>query len=114
MRFPIAVFTAFLSGCAAHPEPIIDPQGVNMVAYEQDLAQCESFAEVIHVEEGVARGAGLGAVVGAAAGAISGNAAEGAGYGALAGGTRSGIKNVDEKNSVVKRCLRGRGYRVLN
>ena len=103
MRLSNLMLTALLSGCAAHPEPIIDPQGVNMVAYEQDLAQCESYADVIHVEEGVAKGAGLGAVVGAAAGAISGNVAEGAGYGALAGGTRSGIKNVDEKNSVVKR-----------
>ena len=107
MRLSNLMLTALLSGCAAHPEPIIDPQGVNMVAYEQDLAQCESYADVIHVEEGVAKGAGLGAVVG-------GNVAEGAGYGALAGGTRSGIKNVDEKNSVVKRCLRYRGYRVLN
>ena len=58
--------------------------------------------------------ADLGAVVGAAAGAIHGDAGEGAASGALYGGTRSGLDADREKQQVFKRCLRGRGYRVLN
>ena len=40
--------------------------------------------------------------------------AVGAGYGAIGGGTRSALYNQREKERVVKNCLRGRGYRVLN
>ena len=38
----------------------------------------------------------------------------GAGYGAIYGGTRSGLDADREKQMVFKRCMRGRGYRVLN
>jgi hypothetical protein len=53
-------------------------------------------------------------VVGAATGAISGNAADGAGYGAIWGATSSGLDADETKQRVVKQCLRGRGYKVLN
>ena len=52
--------------------------------------------------------------MGAAAGAVGGDAGDGAAYGAIAGGTRSGLAADREKQQVFKRCLRGRGYRVLN
>jgi hypothetical protein len=103
-----------LSGCSAHPEPIVDTKGVDMSRYETDLEECSAYAEQIHMEKGVAKGAAGGAVVGAATGAISGNAAEGAGYGGIWGATRSGLEADDDKQLVVKRCLRGRGYKVLN
>ena len=60
------------------------------------------------------KGSGLGAAVGAAAGAINGDVARGAANGALIGGTRSGLDADRDKQKVFKRCLRGRGYRVLN
>lgn len=109
-----AATVILLGACASHPDPIIDSKGVNMAQYEQDLADCKGFADNISVTEGTAKGTAVGAVVGAAAGAISGDADRGAGYGALSGGTRSGLKNQREKEQVVKRCIRGRGYRVLN
>ena len=64
-----------------------------------------------HPDAIIARG---GAVVGTAAGAIGGNADSGAGYGAIWGATRSTLDGDREKQMVFKRCLRGRGYRVLN
>ena len=62
----------------------------------------------------IAGNTGLGLAVGAAAGAVSGRAGEGAAQGAIYGGTRSGLDADEEKQKVFKRCLRGRGYRVLN
>jgi hypothetical protein len=109
--------TVFVAGCAAHPDPIIDMKGVDLDQYEQDWAECESYTEEVIVAKGVAKGAGLGAVVGAAGGAVGGNStdvAEGAGIGALWGGTRSGLDADEMKQNVFKRCMRGRGYRVLN
>lgn len=103
-----------LSACSAHPEPIIDERGVNMNIYTADLEECESYADPISVGEGAARGAAGGAAVGAATGVISGDIYSGAGYGAIYGSTRYGNEAEREKRMVVKRCLAGRGYRVLN
>ena len=108
---------ALAAGCAAHPDPIIDMKGVDLDQYDEDWAECESYTEEVLVAKGVTKGAGLGAVVGAATGAIGGNStdmAEGAGVGALYGGTRSGLDADEMKQTVFKRCMRGRGYRVLN
>jgi hypothetical protein len=103
-----------LAACSAHPDPIIDERGVNMVNYQADLQECESYADPISVGEGAAKGAAGGAAVGAATGAISGDVYSGAGYGAIFGATRYGNEADREKRMVVKRCLMGRGYRVLN
>ena len=92
-------------------------KGVDLERYDQDWVECEAYTEEIIVAKGVAKGAGLGAAVGGAAGAIGGNStdvAEGAGWGALWGGTRSGLEADEMKQDVFKRCMRGRGYRVLN
>ena len=105
-----AVTTAFcailVSGCASHPDTIIDMQGVDESALGSDWADCQSYSDQVIIARG--------AVVGAAAGAISGNADSGAGYGAIWGATRSTLDGDREKQMVFKRCLRGRGYRVLN
>lgn len=103
-----------LTACSAHPDPIIDERGVNMVNYQADLQECESYADPISVGEGAAKGAAGGAAVGAATGAIGGDIYSGAGYGAIFGATRYGNEADREKRTVVKRCLMGRGYRVLN
>ena len=105
---------AVISGCSAHPDPIIDQRGVNMQIYTADLEECESYAEPISVGKGAAKGAAGGAAVGAATGVISGDIYSGAGYGAIFGATRYGNEADREKRTVVKRCLAGRGYRVLN
>lgn len=110
----IPISLAVLAACAANPEPIIDQQGVDMGVYAVDLGECRSYADVISVGKGAAKGGAGGAAVGAATGAISGDAAAGAGYGGIYGATQSGLEADREKRAVVKRCLAGRGYKVLN
>jgi hypothetical protein len=115
-KISIAVLmgVSFASGCSSHPDPIIDMKGVDPVAMQSDWDECEVYSEQVIVAKGAATGAAGGAVAGAAAGAISGDAADGAGYGAVWGATRSTIDGAREKEDVFKRCMRGRGYRVLN
>jgi outer membrane lipoprotein SlyB len=109
-----AICSLLLTGCASHPDPIIDMQGVDEAAMQDDWTDCEAYSEQVVIAKGAAKGAAGGAVAGAAAGAISGHADRGAGYGAVWGATRSTIDGDREKQMVFKRCLRGRGYRVLN
>ena len=108
---------ACVTGCASHPDPIIDMKGVDQEQFVQDWNECKAYSQEVSVAQGAAKGAGLGAVIGAAAGAIGGNSsdvAEGAAYGGLYGGTGSGLDADREKQYVFKRCMAGRGYRVLN
>jgi hypothetical protein len=109
-----AICALLLAGCASHPDPIIDMQGVDEAAMAVDWADCEAYSDQVVVAKGASKGAAGGAVAGAAAGAIGGNADSGAGYGAVWGATRSTIDGAREKEMVFKRCMRGRGYRVLN
>lgn len=111
---PVTLLALLLAGCASSRGPIIDTKGVDMTQYQQDLAECEEYATQVNPAEGAARGAAAGGAVGAMTGAIGGDAARGAGIGAVLGGAQSAQMGVRERDEVVKRCLRGRGYRVLN
>lgn len=112
----VAAALVLVAGCSAHPDPIIDTRGVNMTVYEQDLSDCKSYAEQVPVASGVAKSAAAGAAVGGAIGAVveRRDAAEGAAVGAITAGAASGSKEIKNKEQIVKRCLRYRGYRVLN
>ena len=115
----IVLISFAVAACTTTDEIIIDNRGVNMAQYEDDLAQCEVFAEQVPVGEKAARGAASGAAVGGAIGAVNnGHHGNGAGEGAAIGAISGGAKGVNEgqrqKVQVVKRCLRGRGYKVLN
>ncbi len=109
-----ALVALTIAGCAAHPDPIIDRQGVDPERLAKDWNECESYSEEVVIAQGVAKGGATGAVVGAIGGAIDGDSGKGAAAGALYGGTRSGLDADREKQRVFKRCLTGRGYRVLN
>lgn len=111
----VAVATAALVGCAANPDPIIDRKGVDPELLAQDWEECEVISKEVNIPSGVTKGAGVGAAVGTIAGAIGGgDKSEAAGFGALWGGTRSGLDAKREQSMVFKRCMKGRGYRVLN
>ena len=110
----LAILAVALAGCAAHPDPIVDMKGVNSDALAQDWEECEAYTDEIIIAKGVARGSAAGAAVGTIAGSIDGDVGEGAAYGALYGGTRSALDADRDKQRVFKRCLSGRGYRVLN
>jgi hypothetical protein len=113
-KLVVVLVALTVAGCAAHPDPIVDMQGVDVNAFAKDWSECEKYTEEILISQGVAKGGATGAVVGAIGGAIDGDAGRGAATGALYGGTRSGLDADREKQKVFKRCLRGRGYRVLN
>jgi hypothetical protein len=116
-KITLAALLAALAACTATDEIIIDEKGVNMSAYEQDLAECRRYAQGVKTQEKGARGAASGAVVGGAVGAIfdgTDGAIRGAGAGAVTGGARGVSEGEREEVQVVKRCLRGRGYKVLN
>ncbi len=114
-RLLLAALVGALAACSSAPGPIVDTKGVNMSRYHEDLADCEGYADQVRIEQGVAKGAAAGGAVGAATGAILGESiGEFAGVGAVAGGAKSAIRGDQEKSQVVKRCMRGRGYKVLN
>jgi len=108
------LITGLLAACAGTPGPIVDTKGVDMEQYRADLAECQRFGGEVDVAAGTVRGAGAGAAVGGAVGAVRGSVTEGAATGAIAGGTSSALRNDRERQAVVKRCMSGRGYRVLN
>lgn len=109
------LLAVLLAGCSSAPGPIIDTKGVDMARYHADMDDCKGFSEQVRIEHGMARGAAAGGAVGAATGAIlSESVGEYAGVGAVAGAAKSGIRGDREKSQVVKRCMRGRGYKVLN
>ncbi|WOJ92175.1 YMGG-like glycine zipper-containing protein [Congregibacter variabilis] len=114
----VVVALIFLGACTTTDEIIIDRKGVDMARYAADKAECEAYADEVRTGEKAARGAASGAVVGGAVGAIvrdsSQGALQGAGVGAVTGGARGVSEGERDKVRVVKRCLSGRGYRVLN
>lgn len=116
MKSYLLLLALLLTGCASH-KIIIDKEGVDMSKYEQDLATCREYADEVSTGEQAGRSAVGGAVVGGAVGAILGGrrgAETLGGVGAVTGAARGGAQAEREKDQVVKNCLRGRGYRVLN
>lgn len=121
-NYSLLLCALLLASCASVEDltgnnPIIDTQGVNLAKYDTDLAQCEAYADEVAIAQKAGAGAVSGAVVGGVFGAIVGNsstAKKGAGIGAVGGGARGVGQGIRERERVIKRCLIGRGYRVLN
>lgn len=118
-RFGVLAFIMATSlGCATTRDRsgvVIDPAGVDMNLYQQDLAACRQIAE--QVEQRAAGGVVGGAVVGGVLGAILGDsstAQRGAGAGAVTGGLGGAGSTQQERQVVIKNCLRNKGYKVLN
>lgn len=106
---------ATVTGCARRAQVIIDPEGVDMGLYRADLAECQNIAR--QVDSKVGSGIVGGAIVGAIAGKIVGGdntASTTAKLGALSGGLKGGAATRHERLTVIKNCMRNRGYRVLN
>ena len=93
-------------------KPIIDKKGVDLNAYEVDLKECTEYANDISVGRSVLKGSAAGAAIGGVE--VLTDEDDAIEVGAISGGAKSGIKSVRQKERVVKKCLRGRGYKVLN
>ncbi len=110
-----------LSACAAFGpgdnRVIIDTRAVDMEQYRDDLKECGVIADQVAVGKQTGKAAAAGAAVGSAVGAIFAGgvgAAKGGGAGAVTGAYRGSAEAKREQLRVVKNCLRGRGYKVLN
>lgn len=116
MKAAIVLLVAVvLAGCGHRV--VIDRRGVDMNAYQRDLAECRTYADEVSGGARAATGALGGAVVGGAVGAILGDSRSAeklAGVGAVTGAARGGGSAARERSTIVKNCLRGRGYQVLN
>ncbi|MFT6285990.1 MAG: outer membrane lipoprotein SlyB [Halieaceae bacterium] len=116
-QFAPLAFSLVIVGCTTTDEIIIDDQGVDMASYHSDLEQCQVYSDQVKTGEKAARGAASGAIVGGLIGAAVGDsrsAQRGAGAGAVSGGAKGVSQGAQSEVQVVKNCLRGRGYRVLN
>lgn len=105
-----------LVACASD-NVIVDTKGADMTRYEQDRRECEAYAAQVNTGQQAAKSGGFGAVVGAAIAAIFGDSravVRGAGTGAVLGGAQGVVKGEGQKEQVLRNCLSGRGYRVLN
>jgi hypothetical protein len=89
--------------------------------YSSDLSDCQGLAsQSSAVETGATHalgGAALGAAGGAIIGAFTGNPGAGAGLGAALGGlggaAQGSVSGVQTQQSIVKNCMRGRGWNVV-
>ena len=130
LRLPIIIAAGAIAS-GAHANVVVDmSQVADYTQYQTDLQQCEGLAVQNQPDapqrESVAGTAVKGAAVGAAAGAVSGGsgskaAKKGAGAGVILAAGRNSRERREasanataQKDQIVKNCMRGRGYNVLN
>ena len=117
--FTVVISALLLAGCAntgANYRPIIDSKNVDLNRYEADLVECQRYAEQKGgAGEKAAIGAGAGAVLGGVLAAVGngdkGSASRVGGVMGAVSGATSGDQN---QRNIIKRCLIGRGYKVLD
>lgn len=122
MKYNVLIMSLLTISCVSNNsssilsmnKPIIDTKGVNMTLYETDLEECTAYSNDISTIKSIAKGSATGAAVGAVIEAISDKRKDAIEIGAVSGGTQSGLRATREKEQVLKRCLKGRGYKVLN
>lgn len=97
--------------------PIIDSRGIDFNRYEADLKDCQQYALQT---AGAAESAAAGAVAGAALGAVLAAAAgsrysrnQSARVGAVGGAVGAAAEGENNQRNIIRKCLAGRGYSVL-
>lgn len=110
-------------GCAGSSfRPLVDMRGMSKATYNNDIYECQQYAEQISPGTsgavGIGVGAGLGAAIGAIAGSFLGCAGEGAAMGAAVGGFSGGVRGTSSgynaQANIIRNCMAGRGWNVLN
>ena len=109
-----ALAALLTTACASSKRVVVDKQGIDEAQYQQDLTNCRAVADEVSTDRDAAEGAAGGAVIGGILGAIFGNSGRMAGGGAVIGAAGKAEDVEQEKSQVIKNCMRGRGYRVLN
>lgn len=117
MKLTLIAIAIALSGCAtrgANYVPVVDTKGRDQTALAVDITDCQLYAAQ---RADAATGAVVGAIFGALLGAAlmpAGHQHWGAQQGAIAGGLGGAYGANDSQETIIKRCLSGRGYSVLN
>jgi uncharacterized protein YcfJ len=112
----IAAALLVSAGCAGH-RPVVDMSGVDPQRYEADLADCQRYASERSPVRQAATGAAGGAVFGVLLSAAFGSDYSrntGAAVGAVTGGASGAAHGGRAQVRIVRNCLAGRGYRVLD
>lgn len=108
---------ALMTGCAtrgANFAPMVDGKGRDGGDIATNTAECQAYAQQ---QAGAGTGAVAGAIIGAlfmAALAPRGYRNNWAGSGALVGGASGAVGANESQEAIVRRCLQGRGFSVLN
>jgi hypothetical protein len=106
-----------LSSCATY-RPIVDMRDVSdRGQYERDLADCQNYAAPVSPGASAGVGALFGAILGAALGAAVGDhelAREAARFGAVEGAVAGGAAGAGTQVDIIRNCMSGRGYVVLD
>lgn len=118
----VVLIVSLLVGCAntgASYRPLVDLRNQTESQYQTDLQECQYHAKkVLGTGETAAAGAVTGALVGAAVASLFGGSRKSRNdssmYGALAGAGSGAAKAENEQRTIIRRCLAGRGYNVLN
>jgi outer membrane lipoprotein SlyB len=123
MKKTITIIAAALAltGCAvsntgAGFSPLID--GADRTKINADLSHCQAYARQVagsadRAAAGALAGALIGGVLNAALGA-KGYGNEMAAFGAITGGLEGAGAGARDQQSIVRKCMVGRGHRVLN
>lgn len=115
--FTAALAVAMLAGCATRGAgftPMVDMQGKNEFVFRTDLGNCQDYAKKT---ADAAAGAMAGAIVVGLLGAMlapRGYRNEVAGRGAVIGAAGGANQASMSQENIIRRCLAGRGYNVLN
>ncbi len=113
----VLMLAAALTGCAssgANYRPLVDMQGRSDAQYNRDASECQAYARA---RMDAAQGAVMGAVaLGILTSVLSprGTKNYAAQQGAIVGGVAGAASANDTQETIVKRCLAGRGYNVLD
>jgi outer membrane lipoprotein SlyB len=109
-----------MTACAntgAQYRPMVDYRmSPNLGAnYSQDVSECQAYAQqTASPGTGLAVGVAIGAVLAAALAGRNRYRNDTIAYGAGLGGTYGAARATETQESIVKRCMAGRGYAVLN
>ena len=113
----------FVVGCAQtdlsdrNDIAIIDTRGVDESVFKKDYSECSDFAKNIDLTERTLKQGAVAGVTGAAVGAIIGGeeaAKKIGGSAAVLNAVEANLDGRNEQAKIIKNCLRGRGYKVLN
>lgn len=102
-------------------DPVVDVPKGEEARYQQDLSECRDMANQVggNQKAGVKTGRRVGLIAGAVGGAATGDGAvKGAAIGGAAGGlsgrTAGAVKDTGDAGFVLRKCLDGRGWTVLD